>query len=688
MTALSLPERPRLPPHAVARPVSAVESERRDATFLGCLEEAQESLRLGDVAQSLRLARSARSIPGYERSEAALDAVGRDLHRCCRARACSPRGRRRASRATRIPCSASRSAPTAGARCRAAWTGPYGCGTSARAQLLATFEGHESTVAAVAFSADGRRAISGSWDRTLKVWDLATGAVLRTMSGHAEYVSGLALSPDGASVLSASWDQTLRLWDVASGRELGVFEGHTSNASAVAFGPDGRFAVSVGWDATVRAWDVESRRAASVLEGHTNNLGAVCLTPSGRQIASAGVDRDVRLWDLKTRRMLRQFNGHEAEVTSLAFTPDGRHLISGGRDKTVRVWDVASGKCERVLSHTAAVLAVALTPGGSTLLSAVADRTLRFWHLDWEPEERALPPWDEKARPFLESFVSLRLKPETVRTTAPWTDGEVEALVEQMRHRGFGGLQKDAVVGRLRDLALQDSPPPSFWDEVREAAPRTGPVSVGRAAPACPAEGPLEQGGSRRRARAGGGGGGRHLVPAGGRSPPGRASRRLPARAPRRLRPAALRVLLRPGGESRGSAGAGAGAEPEVSAIDLACVAQLEDGALVAPYFDRVVLVDEDKAAPAAPPPRRGRAAGGARRSRRSTRSATDSATTRPEARALAARALAESSSPRARTCLGAGALAPARRGARGGRRRRCRSRSRAARWSPGPAGR
>jgi hypothetical protein len=323
----------------------------------------------------------------------------------------------------------------------------------------------------------------------------------------------------------------------------------------------------------VRAWDVETRRGASVLEGHANNLSAVCLTPSGRQIASAGVDRDVRLWDLKTRRMLRQFSGHEAEVTSVAFTPDGRHLISGGRDKTVRVWDVASGKCERVLSHTAAVLAVALTPGGSTLLSAVADRTLRFWHLDWEPEERALPPWDEKARPFLESFVSLRLKPETVRTTAPWTDGEVDALLQQMRHRGFGGLQKDAVVGRLRDLAQQDNRPPSFWDEVREGAPRTGPVSVGRAAPAALQKDPVEHGWgvaavalSAAIAFA--------LVSARGEAAP----RRAPAADIREhlfvVRPAPLRVLLRSRGEPRGPAGAGAGAGSRGQRVDLACVAR------------------------------------------------------------------------------------------------------------------
>ena len=198
MTALSLPERPRLPPHAVARPVSAVESERRDATFLGCLEEAQESLRLGDVAQSLRLARSARSIPGYERSEAALtlwDEICTLLPRKGLQSAWEEASLE--GHADPVLCLAV--SADGGRALSGSMDGTVRLWDLGTRQLLATFEGHESTVAAVAFSADGRRAISGSWDRTLKVWDLATGAVLRTMSGHAEYVSGLALSPDGAT---------------------------------------------------------------------------------------------------------------------------------------------------------------------------------------------------------------------------------------------------------------------------------------------------------------------------------------------------------------------------------------------------------------------------------------------------------------------------------------------------------
>ena len=650
LASLSLPQRARLPPHAVARPVSAVESERRDATFLGCLEEAQESLRLGDVAQSLRLARSARSIPGYERSEAALtlwDEICALLPRKGLLSAWEEASLE--GHADPVLCLAI--SADGGRALSGSMDGTVRLWDLGARQMLAVFEGHESTVSSVAFTADGRRAVSGSWDRTLRVWDLASGRTERTLSGHTEYVAGLALSPDGGHALSASWDQTLRLWDLASGREEGVFRGHTSNASAVAFGPDGRFAVSVGWDATARAWDVESRQCVSVLEGHTNNVTAVCLTPSGRQVVTAGVDRDIKLWDLKARRVLRLFSGHEAEVTALAFSPDGRHLISGARDKTVRVWEVASGRCERVLSHTAAVLAVAITPGGSSLLSAVADRTLRLWHLDWEPEERALPPWDEKARPFLESFVSLRFKPETVRTKAPWTDNEVDALVEQMRHRGFGGLRRDAVAGRLQDLTDHAGETPSFWDEVRQSAPRGAPAK----ASATPREIPWF-----------GIGVGAVAVftvavasfawfrPA--------PKPRLVAHYTEFLRAHLDAYDLTPYAQACDPAGQyeyiQLALAPEVNPSTLACLAGMNDPGILDRYLGGIVLDDAD----------------GLRRQRHRRGAVSllvalgepaidtlclDLAHQRPEVRSLVGRALAESNSPRARTCLGAGALHP-----------------------------
>ena len=472
IVALRVPDRSRLPAFAVCRPVTASEAESRDAAFQGRVEEARLSLQKGDFVGALEKARTARSVPGYERSHDALalwDEISAVLPR---------KGLRGAWEEAGLeghedPILAVAVSPDGGRALSGGMDATLRLWDLAGRQLLSVLGGHTETVSAVAFAPDGRSVVSSSWDRTARLWDIASSRTVRTFEGHTEQLSCASVSPDGTTLLTGSWDSTLRLWQLSNGRELRVLEGHSANVAAAAFGPDGKFVVSAGWDAAVRAWDVGTGECASVLEGHENSVGALAVSPSGRQVASGGVDTTVRVWDLRAGRALRSLTGHGAEVTSVCFSPDGRYVASASRDKTVRVWDVATGKCERTLPHTAGVMAVAFSPAGTRLLTAGADRVLRIWHLDWEPEARALPPWDEKARPYLESFVSLRFKPQTVKTAAPaWTEGELDRLVDDLRRRGFGGLQREEVAGRLQDLTQKAGSAPSFWEEVRRNAPR------------------------------------------------------------------------------------------------------------------------------------------------------------------------------------------------------------------------
>ena len=127
---------------------------------------------------------------------------------------------------------------------------------SANDPLIRTFTGHASTVGSVAYSPDGRTALSGSWDKTLKLWDVATGRELRTFTGHGYGVRSVAYSPDGRTALSGSDDKTLKLWDVATGRELRTFTGHSGRVWSVAYSPDGRTALSGGHDKTLKLWDL------------------------------------------------------------------------------------------------------------------------------------------------------------------------------------------------------------------------------------------------------------------------------------------------------------------------------------------------------------------------------------------------------------------------------------------------
>ena len=127
------------------------------------------------------------------------------------------------------------------------------------AGLIRTFAGHTAQVLAVAFSPDGRSALSGSGDRTLKLWDVATGRELSTLAGHTAAVTSVAFSPDGGSVLSGSADESLKLWDVATGKEIQSFTGHADSVGSVVFSPDGRSALSGSHDMSLKLWNLPVR---------------------------------------------------------------------------------------------------------------------------------------------------------------------------------------------------------------------------------------------------------------------------------------------------------------------------------------------------------------------------------------------------------------------------------------------
>ncbi|MBM3216929.1 hypothetical protein FJZ36_18700, partial [Candidatus Poribacteria bacterium] len=138
---------------------------------------------------------------------------------------------------------------------------------------------------------------------------------------------------------SGSSDKTVRLWDVASRREVAALAGHTSDVLSVSFSPDGRTLASGSDDNTVRLWDVASRREVAALAGHTEPVLSVSFSPDGRTLAS-GSYQEVRLWDVASRREVASLAGHRSYVTSVSFSPVGRTLASGSGDTTVRLWEL------------------------------------------------------------------------------------------------------------------------------------------------------------------------------------------------------------------------------------------------------------------------------------------------------------------------------------------------------------
>ncbi|KAM3066213.1 hypothetical protein ACMFMG_012117 [Clarireedia jacksonii] len=155
--------------------------------------------------------------------------------------------------------------------------------------MLQTLEGHTSWVSSVAFSPNGKQIVSGSRDKTVRLWDTATGQqVLLALDTYTDSVRSVAFSPDGKQIVSGSRDKTVRLWDTATGQQvLLVFEGHTDAVSSVAFSPDGKQIVSGSHDNTVRLWDTATgQQVLPALEGHTDWVSSVAFSPDGKQVVS------------------------------------------------------------------------------------------------------------------------------------------------------------------------------------------------------------------------------------------------------------------------------------------------------------------------------------------------------------------------------------------------------------------
>ncbi len=257
----------------------------------------------------------------------------------------------------------------------------------ASGRCLRTFEGHTYHVRSVCFSSDGRWALSGSTYGSQRLWEVSTGRCVRTFQGPHGRPSVCCFSPDGRCSLSGSGDGTLRLWEISTGRCVWTSKGHTGGVNSVCFSPDGRWALSGGYydsleggeNQNLRMWEVSTGRCVRTFVAHTSNVNSVCFSPDGRWALSDFCGGQLRLWEVSTGRCARTFEGLTMGALSVCFSPDGRWALSGSTDNTVRLWQVSTGRCVRTFEgHTSYVRSVCFSPDGQWALSGSEDKTLRL----------------------------------------------------------------------------------------------------------------------------------------------------------------------------------------------------------------------------------------------------------------------------------------------------------------------
>jgi WD40 repeat protein/serine/threonine protein kinase len=384
--------------------------------------------------------------------------------------------------------------------------------------LARTFKGHTGNVYAVAFSPDGRWALTGSSDETVKLWDLAGGTCLRTFVGHTSSVSSVVFNPEGNRALSGSWDRTQKLWDLVGGKCLRTYKSHNgwvedvaissdgywalsgsrpgsrvhtfklwnlygriclrtfdaNHVNSVAFSPGGQLALFGGYNGMLKLWDLAGYTCLRTFEGHTNYVLSVAFSPDECWALSGSGDHTLKLWDLHNGACLRTFEGHKHIVNSVTFSLDGRWGLSGSDDKTLKLWELSTGACLRTFEgHMNGVKSVAISPDGHQVLSGSEDQTLKLWNLSWEYEFPGWADWDEGARPYLEAFLTLHtpyagelpqdrapseeeLRLSLTRQGKPsWTEDDFQGLLKELGQRGYGWLLEEGVRKKLSEMAQE-----------------------------------------------------------------------------------------------------------------------------------------------------------------------------------------------------------------------------------------
>jgi WD40 repeat protein len=241
-------------------------------------------------------------------------------------------------------------------------------------RLIALFD-HQVTVYGLAFSPDGARILTASWDKTAKLWDAASGQLIATFA-HQGAVNTATFSPDCSQILTASADKTAKLWDVASGRVIGSFS-HEGNVNAAVFSPNGTRILTASVDKTAKLWDAISGELIASF-AHQGEVNDAMFSPHGDRILTTSADKSARLWDVASGKALASFY-HQANVYHGAFSPDGAWILTASLDKTAKLWDAASGKLIASLEHQSGVRSAVFSPDGAWILTASMDKTAKLW---------------------------------------------------------------------------------------------------------------------------------------------------------------------------------------------------------------------------------------------------------------------------------------------------------------------
>jgi WD40 repeat protein len=484
-------------PPALSRLTSAEASLEAESAFLALLRRSREALAADRAEEALALASDARHLPGRDRDP---DALRLWTELACRGRRTELKSAWCVRALSGQSSGVKALAVTLDGRCVASAEreGPVRVREIATGRSVLTLDGHTHGVSDLAVCPDGQGLASVGGDGRLCVWNLASGACERVIEGFEPNGEGLAISDDQRWILRGNGPR-IGLWEFATGRQVRSYPAPSSMLmSGVAFLPGGEQAVVATIDYKTQLFELAGGRVTGIMP----NCGPIAASPDGTLVAATGLEDGtprVVTWDIASGNRQMVLAGHAAQITAMAFAPDSRWLMTAGLDNTVRVWDLSTGTVVRVLEgfiHPASTLAIC--PDGGQVAIGCQDGTVQVWALDWALSMRPTQSWDDAAMPIAAAFLRRHRPPAgelpsdrpaldeelavalARRGTASWTEDDLDGLMNRLRRAGFGHLQRDGVLARLRALSAPAAsaprrvvPPVDAARTLRKGADRT-----------------------------------------------------------------------------------------------------------------------------------------------------------------------------------------------------------------------
>ena len=244
-------------------------------------------------------------------------------------------------------------------------------------------KGHESDINIALITKNEKKIISASKDKTAIIWDVQTGNIIHVLNGHENEIRHIAISPDDELLATASYDYSAIIWDIEEGKLLYRLLGHKGHVNYVDFSNNGKYLATCSDDTDIRLFNVSDGNEIYCMKGHDATVISVNFSPDSQKIVSSSFDTKAIIWDCSTGYIRNILNGHSDFVNHAAFSPDGSKIVSSSYDKTIKIWDVYTGKIINTLKgHQASVWSCLFSKDSKKIISISFDKTARIWDIE------------------------------------------------------------------------------------------------------------------------------------------------------------------------------------------------------------------------------------------------------------------------------------------------------------------